>query len=231
MLNSSKLRITALALVAFVPAAFAAKDVVFSGFLGDYEGFEPSKEAKGAWIYKSPKLSLADYTNVMIDDVEIRLHEEAKGVEIEPEALEMLADYFKKAAAEQVQDAYPVVDQPGPLVVRVRAAITDVKPGSATKQIVGKAVPGAAGMTAGVPVPLKIPIGIGAAWMEAELVDSETGERVAGIVDKRKQDRGLPVISTFNFSRYKEFAGAKDAFDFWAKRLRIAMDKSHGVEE
>ena len=78
---------------------------------------------------------------------------------------------------------------------------------------------------------MRIPIGIGAASMEAELVDSETGERIAAIVDKRKQDRGLPVISTFNFSRYKEFAGAKDAFDFWAKRLRFAMDKSHGIEK
>ena len=209
---------------------WAQKQVTFSGFLGDYSGLEPSKKLDGAFVYRHPDRKLREYTNVLIEPVQIVYHEKAKGQAVNEEELQNLAEYFRQRAVEAIQDAYPVVETPGPLVSRVRAAITDVVPTDTKKAVLGQAAPRAAGMAVGVPVPLGIPIGIGEASMEAELLDSETGERIAAIVDKKKLGRGIPVISVFDFSRYSEFGAAKDAFDQWAKWLRGALDTAHSAK-
>ncbi|UCD31233.1 MAG: DUF3313 family protein [Desulfobacterales bacterium] len=62
--------------------------------------------------------------------------------------------------------------------------------------------------------------GIGSASMEAEFLDSASNERIGAAIDKDpggKLDIG-------------KLAPAKEAFEFWAKRLKAFLDDVHGVE-
>jgi hypothetical protein len=62
--------------------------------------------------------------------------------------------------------------------------------------------------------------------VEMELVDSETGERIAAAVDKATLGAGAEVGSE-NFSRLERFNEAKSAFDQWAGRVREFLDSEH----
>ena len=62
--------------------------------------------------------------------------------------------------------------------------------------------------------------GIGSATMEAEFLDSVSNERIGAAIDKApggKLDVG-------------KLTPAKEAFEFWAKRLRAFLDEMHGVK-
>jgi hypothetical protein len=61
--------------------------------------------------------------------------------------------------------------------------------------------------------------------VEMELVDSETGERVAAMVDKASLGNGAEVGAE-QFSRMAKFAAAREAFDEWAGRVRQFLDSS-----
>jgi hypothetical protein len=62
-----------------------------------------------------------------------------------------------------------------------------------------------------------------------ELVDSQTGDRIAAAVDKTNLGAGAE-IGAVNFSRDEKFAAAKEAFDEWAGRLRAFLDSAHELK-
>ncbi|UCE61917.1 MAG: DUF3313 domain-containing protein, partial [Phycisphaerales bacterium] len=70
---------------------------------------------------------------------------------------------------------YSVVDAPGPGVLRIRAALTDIKKTKPAMNI--------------HPATKLSGIGLGGASMEAEGLDAQTGERVLAVVDTRAGNR------------------------------------------
>ncbi|MDA8326326.1 MAG: DUF3313 family protein, partial [Nitrospiraceae bacterium] len=172
-----------------------------------------------ALVYIKQGADFSKYNEVMFDQVVFYLKKDAKYKNIQPEQMKQLADEFARAAAKAMQGAYPVVGEPGPDVLRVRVAITDIEPGNPVRS----------GMTTVLPIGLAVSIiqkgatgkypGVGSASMEAEFLDSLTNERLAAAIDKRAGSK---------FSGFSKFASAKEAFDFWSKRLRIFLDKAHG---
>jgi hypothetical protein len=127
-----------------------------------------------------------------------------------------LTAYFQNAITRAVSDAFPVVNEPGPLVLRLRTALIGVDVGSAipaeTEGVGGEA--------------LTHMIDIGKVGVEMEMVDSVSGEQVAAAVDRQNLGSGA-VVGTVGFSRDERFAAAKDAFDGWAARLREFLDSAH----
>jgi hypothetical protein len=61
---------------------------------------------------------------------------------------------------------------------------------------------------------------------EMELVDSETGERIAAMVDQEALGQGAE-IGSLSFSKQERWAAAREAFDEWAHRVRFFLDASH----
>src|SRR5215510_610436 len=74
--------------------------------------------------------------------------------------------------------------------------------------------------------PLQRAVNIGKVGVEMELVDSDTGERIAAMVDRANLGAGAEVGAE-NFSRMEKFAAAKEAFDEWASRVREFLDSAH----
>jgi hypothetical protein len=62
---------------------------------------------------------MAKYNKLMIDCIKIYLKEDAHPNRIDPSELKELADYFHQAIVKAVEPAYPVVNEPGPDVLRM----------------------------------------------------------------------------------------------------------------
>ncbi len=120
--------------------------------------------------------------------------------------------YFQQAISGAVGDAFPIVTDPGPLVLRLRSALIGVDVG-------GEAPAGGASGT------LPRAVNIGKVGVEFELVDSETGEQIAAAVDKANLGEGSEIGSA-SFSREEKFRAATEAFDGWASRLREFLDSA-----
>jgi len=63
---------------------------------------------------------------------------------------------------------------------------------------------------------------VGQASIEAELMDSQTNERLGAAIDTKVAEK-YKLIEGMS-----KWGHVKDAFKFWANRLRIVLDEAHG---
>ena len=210
-----------------------------TGFLSDYAKLEPDTEDPGARIYLKTGVDWKRYNKVMLDRIQIWLKDDADYKGIDPAQLKELTDYFQQAIVKALEPTYPVVTQPGPDVLRVRVAITDLiptKPEISVATLVvpfGSAADIALGAAAGgTPY-------LGQTAIEAEFLDSRTNQVLAAYVDReigKKYDIDLSQgvvsgveqgVSSYT-KAYSTWAYAEAAFDDWAGRLRKRLDEAHG---
>lgn len=219
MQSVSKLLVILLTGFVFYGCAAAPK-VEHSGFLQNFPQFQPGPPDGMDQIYITPGANLRKYNKVMLDEVQFFLKQDAAKQGLQASELKELADTFHRAVFEALGTVYPLVTEPGADVLRIRVAITDIVTSN----------PAVSGITTVLPVGLAISVGkkavggsysgVGGASMEVEFLDSMTAERVVAAID------------TFNGSKMSGFSklgATKDAFAFWAKRLRVTLDKAHGA--
>ena len=190
----------------------------FSGFLKDYSALKPSPNFEDALTYVSTDAlkNLRSYFAIVVDPIEVYISTDVDEGKVSEASRKALTTYFAHALKMAVSDAFPVVEAPGPLTLRLRAALVGVD--------VGGTVP-AGDLPADVG-PLDRVLNIGKLRVEMELVDSETGERIAAMVDRANLGAGAEVGAEY-FSRLERFAAAKEAFDEWASRVREFLDSAH----
>jgi Protein of unknown function (DUF3313) len=191
----------------------------FSGFLKNYEQLKPNENLGGnalTYAGTDARKNLRSYFAIVVDPIEVYIATDADASKINEDSRKALTNYFHHALLTAVSDAFPLVDQPGPLTLRLRAALVGVDVG-------GQVAPGDAPSDA---QPLNRALNIGKVGVEMELVDSMTGERIAAMVDRSNLGAGAEV-GAVNFSRVEKFAAAREAFDEWASRVREFLDSAH----
>ncbi|HRD67288.1 MAG TPA: DUF3313 domain-containing protein [Candidatus Competibacter sp.] len=211
----------------------------YAGFLSDYSKLQPAPTGDSAERYVDPKQSFKQYKKVMLDRIRVWYKDDADYKGIDPTELKMLTDYFQNAIVKALEPTYPVVTKPGPDVLRVRVAITDLVPTKPEMSVVTLVVPYAAvadvaagGGTGGTSY-------LGQTAIEAEFLDSQTNRVVAAYVDRqigKKYDidlsQGVGSAVEKGFSSYSKaystWAYAQAAFDYWAGLLRKRLDEAHG---
>jgi hypothetical protein len=197
-------------------SAGGMKDVQKSVFLHDYSQLKPGGDDQAALVYVKPGLDLKAYDKIMFDRMLVMLNDNSDYWAIDPAMLKELSDYYQQALIKAVEGAFQVVDQPGPGVLWVRVAITEIKPSKpvantlSTILPVGWAVAGATKVASGEN------LGTGEAASEMEVLDSLTGERLAAAVDRRQG--GKKAFSG-------EWNDTRDAFDYWATRFGQRLDE------
>ncbi|WP_310599399.1 DUF3313 domain-containing protein [Desulfobulbus sp.] len=190
-----------------------------SGFLGTYPQFQPGPSDGIDQVYTKPGMELGKYNKVMIDEVQFFLKKNGADQGLQASDMKALSDSFHRSIFEALGNAYPLVTEPGPDVLRIRMAITDIETSSPVMN----------GITTVIPVGLAISVakkattggytGVGGASMEVELLDSLTNERLAA---------GIDTFDGSKMSGFSKLGSAEEAFEFWAKRLRVTLDKTHG---
>jgi hypothetical protein len=193
-----------------------------SGFMKDYSMLQPGEKDEAALVYVKDGVDWNSYTAVMIDPVTVWYDSDADYQGIHPRDLVRLGDYFEQAMLKNLQDGYKIVARPGPGVLRIRAAITDVVPSNPTMDTVTGILPQARAVSAVARVTTGSDLYVGQAAAEAELLDSQTGERLAAAVDRKAGTKGLIEIEK------DPLKDAKNAIDWWAKRVRERLDDLYG---
>jgi hypothetical protein len=106
---------------------------------------------------------------------------------------ERLRAYMRRAIISTLEPRYTAVaTRPGPGTARVRIALTNVERSS--------------------------PFRLGSVSMEAELLDSQTGEQMAAVIESRRKR-----VRSYSF---EPWAGAKAVMDDWAKRFYTSLEEA-----
>jgi hypothetical protein len=176
----------------------------FSGFLDDYERLESIADDYVDLVYLKPDLfkELANYDGIMIDQPEILIHPESAYQGMKPDDMKILADAFREAVTTEIKD-FPVVEKSGPKVLYVRIGLTGVylKKKRSKNPLAYTPVGFVASSTKkAMTKDITKKILLVEANIEWQLMDSETGEVLAAVVeqrgalkDKEKQQKADPT--------------------------------------
>jgi hypothetical protein len=164
-----------------------------TGFLSDYSGLKPI--SKTSYRYINPKYDLGKYAAFIIDPVEVRFLDSTRAEVASWDDLEKLRAYMHRTLTDTLIPRYrATAKRPGPGVARIRIALTNIQRSA--------------------------PFKLARVSMEAELLDSRTGEQIAALIES--QEKGA------SFRGYEPWSGAKAAMDDWAKRLYNRLEEAHG---
>jgi hypothetical protein len=192
------------------------KDVNKSGFIGDYASLQPGGDDRAALVYFKPGVDFKLYNKLMFERIVVLLSDSADNRAIDPTVMKELTDYYQNALFTAFKDGYEIVDQPGPGVLRVRVAITELMPSNPTANTLSTIVPVGMVVSGATKAVSGENLGTGEAATEMEVLDAVTGERLAAAIDKRQGGKGV--------FRGK-WEDTKEAFDYWAKRFRARLDE------
>ena len=191
----------------------------YSGFLVDYSQLKPGPRGGVAMVYRKKGVDFKRYNKIMLDHVVFYLKDDAENKGIDPVEMAELSEKFHKSAIDGLGAAYPLVDKPGPDVMRIRVAITDLELPSHTAHEINTILPAGSSVSRVKKGLAGKGPAVGEISMEFEFLDSETNQRIAAGVDRRAGGKQESM---------NKLATAEDAFKFWAQRLRTRLDELHG---
>lgn len=199
---------TLLMILLLLTSGCAALQVAPSGFLTDYQRLKAEPNEEGIFWWEVPGISWKRYKAFQIDPVEVRIDTAKAEREMKPEEMEKLAGTLRRSVIDALKDRYAIVNQAGPGVLRIRAALTHLKPVSLAANLVAAVV-------------LMMPVDVGEAAVEVQFIDSQSGKIVAELVASK---RGSLLDLTEVWSRWTQ---VEEGFKEWAKKLRAAIDEGH----
>ena len=187
-------------------------------FIGEYAlklGPGPEGGAKERWL--KPGVDFGKYSKVMLESVTFYFAPDSESKGIDPQELKDLADVFNLQIINALKGSYPIVSDPGPDVLRIRMAVTDLK---ASK-------PGRSAVSSVLPVGLGISLirkgssdswtGSGATKAEFMILDSVSNDVIAVARDDRN--------AAFT-ERFSKWGSAEEAFKFWGERIKLCLDQT-----
>jgi hypothetical protein len=193
-------------------------------FLGnDYSQLKAIPDLKGGLGWRSPEFNAADYTAMYIEPV-VLWHAEDMSKEsgFKPEELEALATYFHDVLT-RVPDGQKLqlAAQPGPGVISVQAAVTEVEASSPVSNALTSVVPIGILLSAGKQAATGQAMGVGKCAIEMRFVDSVSGEKLALFAETK-------VGKKYSSSGFSKAGQTEEAMDEWATLMKERIDAVWG---
>lgn len=151
---------------------------------------------------------LAEYTRLMIDQPEIWLDPDSDYRGVKPDNQKAIADLIRERLIERViSRGYDVVDEPGPDVLYIRVALTDLYLKKEKRGILGYTPIGAVvKLSADMVRDMMSKVDIIEMALQIEMLDSQSQEVLAAIVVKRgareDKDKGQE-LQRMNFDEFR----------------------------
>jgi len=196
------------------------REVTTSGFLSDYAQLQKGTGHEALMVYINESVDFSRYDKIIIDPTRLVASEDSDLAKIPQEELQSIADYFHAALVENLSKRYTVVSEPGPDTMRLRVALTDVTGSKVVLDTLSSIIPIGMAVNAIEKVATGNNTAVGSATGELELLDSVSGQRLAAAVDGRSGTK-----YTGRFDKFKKWTDAKDACDYWAKRLAKRLEE------
>ena len=202
-----------------------AQDIHSSDFLSDYSKLKQSSDAHmdKTYLVEGAQDKMVTYSAVMIDQPEIFVAANSKYKGMKPDDMKQLADSFRAAMAASLSTTYMIVDQPGPNVLYVRFAISNVQLKKHKKGLLGYTpiglVAGAAKSAMTSNVTKKIDLkGL---TMEMEVLDSISEEQLAALLETPSGKKDDPV----------SWVELEALITVYSQRLACRLDNARRAEE
>jgi hypothetical protein len=190
-----------------------------SGFIEDMPVLAPDPDRAGAKMWQKPGLNRAAYKYVIIEPVEIFIAADSDYKGLNADELKTLADGFREVLVNTLQPEILVVDQPGPEVMVLRAAISDVHLKKKKRGLLGYTPVGvvvtAARDAVGARVSMKDAV------LEVEILDASSQERIGVLVDRAPVETQTGDIS---------WESIEHSFAYYAERFKLRMQGSPVAE-
>ncbi|GAB6112813.1 DUF3313 domain-containing protein [Desulfomicrobium salsuginis] len=189
-------------------------------FLGaDYAKLQENPDLKGGLGWRNTAFSPATYSALYIEPVVLWQGEDmARESGLKMADLKLLATYFHDVLT-QVPDgkALKLSSQPGPGVIAVKAAVTEVEASSPVSNALTSVVPVGIILSAGMKVATGQAVGVGKCAVEIRFVDSVTGETLAMFADTK-------VGKKYDTAGFTKTGQSEEAMNEWAALLKERID-------
>ena len=198
-------------------ASSGGNKLIQSGFLENYDNLKMDENFDHS--YTKPDLDLSTYNAIMIDPVEIVIDPESEYKGFDPDEASELAAYFENALIEALKTQYTLAAEPGPRVLQLRTALTRLRPTKPGRNLLTTVTPTGLVISNLKRATTGSHLFVGSATVEAELLDSQTNQRLIAIVDSRAGKKSSVSKGA------TEWGQVKAIFDTWAqsfaKRLGV----------
>jgi hypothetical protein len=182
-----------------------------SGFFGnDIALLQPGKEGQAAMVYINPNAQWSKYNKILLEPVEFW---DAADSSVSPSDQHMLTAYFYNTLKENLQKHFTLVDQGGPGVLTLQAALTNVTGATPGLRSVSVVVPQARILTGIASLATGSYAFVGSAEAEGKVIDSATGELLAAAIDKRAGGMALSSAAQW------KWGDAQNVMDYWAQKI------------
>jgi hypothetical protein len=201
-----------------------------SGFLSDYARLAAVPGGDGIKCWRQPNVDWRGYDKVLVTRMRVTLRP-GQVKSIDPSDLKTLVDYFHNALVTDLKPQWQIVDKPGPGVIVLRIALTDLTPTQVTDSLIGTAAPYGFVAEIGSGAVTGLPAGatpyLGETGIEtqvrdgasnaiiAECEDTEVGRKYAADLNAGASGAATAWVNGY-LSSFSSWQYARDAFDKWA---------------
>lgn len=200
------------------------------GFLSDYGRLAALPGGGGMLCWKTPGVNWSQFDKVMFERIKVYLNP-GSTQPVDPTDLKSLIDYFHSDLVKAITPQAAVTNVPGPGVLRVRIALTDLVPTNTAASLAGTAVPYGFVAELGSGAATGKPAGstpyLGQTGMEVQLLNGASGAILAECADR---EIGLKYAADMNagvagaaetwvsgyMDSFAQWSYAKAAFDKWS---------------
>jgi Protein of unknown function (DUF3313) len=210
----------------------AAEKPQFSGFLGDYSKLQ-SKPGTGMiynYTWVKPNTDFAAYNKFLIDAITIFPNSAAKFKGINANDAALLEKYFHNSMVKALTaGGYQVVEEPGPGVVRIRAAFTDLVPVDPILNTATTIIPQMRIVSGVISAVTGSNLFVGQVGIEAAFLDAQSNEVLAEDVAKEAGKKYIPFTDR-KFDPTSTWGQVEQRMDYWAqwmvKRVQALQGKA-----
>jgi hypothetical protein len=206
-----------------ISCASTSSETVGTGhtFLGDYaKNLQPGPKDGASERWLKPGVNFTKYGKIMLDHVIFFFADDSENKGIDTSDLGEIANQCDLALVNALKGSYPIVAEPGPDVVRIRFAVTDMK----------QSRPVLSGVSS------VLPIGLGISLVKKGATGSWTGSGVtkAAVMVMDSMTDEVIAVARDDYSakfteRFTKWGSVEEAFKFWGERLKQFMYDYCGI--
>lgn len=222
--RKAKTTFVAMLIAMTVFGATNAQDIQYSEFLSDYSQLQKTSGAQMDYTYLAPgaEQKMANYIAIMINQPELFIAPDSKYKGMKPDDMKALADSFRNGLAQALNDSYLIVDQPGPNVLYLRFALSNLHLKKKKKRLLSYTPVGlVAGAAKGVMIKdITKKIDLKGVTVEMEVLDSTTEERFAALLEIRSGTKAEPA----------SWEDVEELVSLYSQRVRCRLDNARVAE-
>jgi len=192
----------------------------FSGFLGYYGRLQPGGPGQALYRYVNPSANWSQYNAIIVEPISFWDSEDSS---VSPQDQQELCDYFQNQVKQDLVKYFSVVDQPGPGVMRLQAALTNASAATPVMRTVSVVVPQARLVNRLQSFATGKFAFVGSARVEAKLTDSQTGDVLGEWLDQQFGGNNIQTAATW------QWGDTERIMNNWSSRFATLLNQQvHG---